>query len=96
MYKVGECECVNTEEGTDFAIGNIWEMYVAQTVEGITNLIKVKYCFSCDVQGWVAERSREFKRYFSYLFGTSFNKGSADITDPCSLIASSRKFPFFS
>ena len=35
MCKVGECECVNTEEGADFAVGNIWEMYGAQTAEGI-------------------------------------------------------------
>ena len=26
MCRVGEYECVNTEEGADFAIGNIWEM----------------------------------------------------------------------
>ena len=42
MCRVGESECVNTEEGVDFAIGNIWEMDVAQTVEGITNLINSK------------------------------------------------------
>ena len=53
MCRVGECECVNTEEGAVFAIGNIWEMYVAQPVEGITNLIKFKNFGSCDVQGWV-------------------------------------------
>ena len=65
MCRLGECECVNTEEGADFAIGNIWEMYVAQTVESITNLIKFKNVCSSDVQGRGAERSREFKRYFS-------------------------------
>ena len=64
MCRVGECECVNTEEGADFAIGNIWEMYVTQTVEGITNLIKFKSFCSCDVQRRGAERPREFKRYF--------------------------------
>ena len=42
MSKVGECKCVNTEEGADFAIGSIWEMYVAQTVENITNLFSSK------------------------------------------------------
>ena len=42
MCRVGQYECINTEEGTDFAIDNIWEMYVAQTFEGITNLIKFK------------------------------------------------------
>ena len=67
MCRVGECECINTEEGADFAIGNIWEMYVAQTVEGITNLIKFKNFCSCEVQGRGAERSREFKRYFSWI-----------------------------
>ena len=67
MCRRGECECVNTEEGADVAIGNIWEMYAAQTVEGITNLIKFKKFCSCDVRGRGAERSREFKRYFSWL-----------------------------
>ena len=46
MCRVGECECINTEEGADFAIGNIWEIYVAQTVEGITNLIKFQKNFA--------------------------------------------------
>ena len=56
-----------TPRSADFAIRNIWEKYVAQTVEGITNMIKFKNFCSCDVQGRGAERSREFKRYFSWL-----------------------------
>ena len=49
MCRVGEG--VNTKEVADFAIGNIWEMYVAQTVERITNSIKFKNFCSCYVQG---------------------------------------------
>ena len=70
MCRVGECECFNTEEGADFAIGNIWEMYVAQTNEGITNLIK--YC-SCEVQDVmlnVRESSNDISVYLNGVFVT--------------------------
>ena len=59
MRRLGECHCVNTEEGADIAIGNIWEMYVTQTVEGITNLIKFKKFSQLQLSGtgcWTFER----------------------------------------
>ena len=75
MYREGECECFNTKEGADFAIGNIWELYVAQTVEGITNLITFKNFCSCDVQGRGAERGQLNGFHFHFLVnGNSFSE----------------------
>ena len=67
VFNKSKCESVNTEESVYFAILNLWQLNVAQTFEGITNLIKFKNVCGCNVQRRGAERSREFDRYFRQL-----------------------------
>ena len=70
MCRAGECECIKTEEGADFDIENIWEMYVTQTVESITNLIILPLAIFGNSNEYVVRKLTcvfefsEFKKFF--------------------------------